>query len=154
MKTITLKLGDTVRVAVAGTSDRHWIRLHADVNAPGTINADSEFCLTYLSVEKGRLGYDMAVKTHDPIGHLPSAIGHVAEAAIRPQVLLIMDGGIIHEVIGDRPVDVTILDYDTDGATDDEVLHVPREGYGERCYHSTRSTDVVPGLPVICPPSA
>jgi hypothetical protein len=62
----------------------------------------------------------------------------------RPQVLLIMDGGIIHEIIGDCPVDVTILDYDTDGATDDDVLKLPREGYGERCYHIARSTDVAP----------
>ncbi len=62
----------------------------------------------------------------------------------RPHVLLIMDGGIIHEILGTYPTDVSILDYDTQGAPDEDVVTLDRPGYGKRAYHSARSTDVLP----------
>ena len=62
----------------------------------------------------------------------------------RPQIVLIMDGGIIHEIVGTVGADVTILDYDTDGLSKDDTVAIPRQGYGRRATCDGRSTDVDP----------
>jgi hypothetical protein len=62
-----------------------------------------------------------------------------------PHFILIMDGGIVHEILGTHAADITMLDYDCDGAAADEVLKVPRDGYGDRCFHIARCADVEPG---------
>ncbi len=62
----------------------------------------------------------------------------------RPHFIIIMDGGIVHEILGTHAADVTMLDYDCDGAGDNEVVNVPRDGYGDRCFHIARSAEVEP----------
>lgn len=42
-----------------------------------------------------------------------------------PQIIILLDGGIIHQVIADEAVDVTIIDYDTDGIPEEELQMSP-----------------------------
>lgn len=49
----------------------------------------------------------------------------------RPNIFLIVEGGIIGTVLTDRPCDVTVIDYDTDGMDEDALLAMP-QCYGKR----------------------
>jgi hypothetical protein len=63
----------------------------------------------------------------------------------KPQVIVIMDGGLIQEIISDVPLDVTLLDYDTEGKEPEELVTLPRPGYHDQAYPSN--------LPVNCDPA-
>lgn len=47
--------------------------------------------------------------------------------AIAPRVVLIVEGGLVSHVLADAPVDVLVLDYDTQGTTEAEnIVQVPQ----------------------------
>jgi hypothetical protein len=41
-------------------------------------------------------------------------------------VLIVVEGGLIQSVITDAPIAVTVIDYDTECADDDEICEVPQ----------------------------
>ncbi|MES1934757.1 MULTISPECIES: hypothetical protein [Salinisphaera] len=53
-----------------------------------------------------------------------------------PMLAIVMEGGLVQAVVSDRSeairVNVWIIDYDTDGADDDELSEVP-QGDGSFC---------------------
>ena len=53
-----------------------------------------------------------------------------------PTLAIVIEGGLVQAVVTDRPeairVNVRIIDYDTDGASDDELSEVP-QGDGSFC---------------------
>ena len=42
------------------------------------------------------------------------------------RIAIIMEGGIIHDILADEEVDITIVDYDIEGAEDEELMKVPQ----------------------------
>lgn len=59
------------------------------------------------------------------------------------QVVLITEGGVIHESISNVPTAVTVLDGDLDGAESDDVRLFPSEGDAEYLIYGS-STDCNP----------
>jgi hypothetical protein len=56
-----------------------------------------------------------------------------AEDAPKPKLAIVLDGGLVQCVVSDRPemfagLEVLTIDYDTDGADDDELSSVPQAG--------------------------
>lgn len=45
-----------------------------------------------------------------------------------PRVIVVLEGGALSTLVSDIPLDATLLDYDTDGDADDEVVNVPQPG--------------------------
>jgi hypothetical protein len=62
-----------------------------------------------------------------PAGECPACGALVYPVRGRINVVLMMDGGLVHEVVtGSDDVDVMILDQDVEGAEEDEIVHVQR----------------------------
>lgn len=52
----------------------------------------------------------------------------------RPKVAIVLEGGIVQAIVSDQPeqvdVDFTVIDYDTDGVDEAELVAVPQsDGY-------------------------
>lgn len=62
------------------------------------------------------------------------------EKLVMPKVILVMEGGLIQNVIADTAVDLTIIDRDTEGADEDEL----RQVYGDDAYVSGPHVNVNP----------
>lgn len=43
---------------------------------------------------------------------------------MKPNVVIILEGGLIQNVITDLPVNVTVIDHDTEGADEQDVSRV------------------------------
>ena len=52
------------------------------------------------------------------------------DKSVIPKVIITMEGGLIQNVITDTDVDVTIIDYDAEGADEEEL----RQVYGDDAY--------------------
>ena len=87
-----------------------------------------------------REGYDFGDQLHRARRH------YIAETAPEPgwndaptppQVVIVIEGGIVQEVLSNIPLDAGILDYDTEGADEDEVFDVPQTGSApaQACGH-------------------
>jgi len=61
-----------------------------------------------------------------------------AAEAMPPRVLVVMDGGLIHEVLSDAPVSVLVVDYDVEGADEDQVVDL-RQNNNEETAEATLS---------------
>lgn len=62
-----------------------------------------------------------------------------------PTVGIRLEGGVVQSVFSDAPADYFVIDYDTDGAADDELTPVPQDGGGETDALVSRGTaDVMP----------
>lgn len=44
----------------------------------------------------------------------------------KPRLVIVMEGGVIQSVVADKPVDVMVVDYDTDGADPARLRSVPQ----------------------------
>lgn len=61
------------------------------------------------------------------------------------QIGIRMEGGVVQAVFTDRPMDVIVLDYDTDGADPDDLFDMPQDdGSTEECLVSEYPADVMP----------
>jgi hypothetical protein len=69
----------------------------------------------------------------------------------RPRVVVMVEGGMVHNIISNVAMDVLLLDADTEGADEDEVKEIiflgvdgnPRDT-SEGCYVSTWDVPAVP----------
>lgn len=55
-----------------------------------------------------------------------------------PRVVVVMDGGLIHDVLCDSPVSVLVVDYDVEGADEDQVVEI-RQNHNEDVAEATLS---------------
>lgn len=46
-----------------------------------------------------------------------------------PHVVVALDGGLVSGVVADRPILLRTVDYDIEGASDDEVTLIPQDGH-------------------------
>ena len=44
---------------------------------------------------------------------------------MKPKLIIILDGGIVRDVLSDKEFDVAVIDYDTDGMDEKELSEVP-----------------------------
>lgn len=44
-----------------------------------------------------------------------------------PAVVVVCDGGLVQDVLTDRPCDVAVLDYDKDGIGEDDLIDIPQD---------------------------
>lgn len=44
-----------------------------------------------------------------------------------PRIVIVMDGGLVQQVLADRPVEVLVVDYDVDGADLEDLTLMPQE---------------------------
>jgi hypothetical protein len=42
------------------------------------------------------------------------------------RIAIIMEGGIIQDILADEEVDITIVDYDIEGTEDEDLMEVPQ----------------------------
>jgi hypothetical protein len=42
------------------------------------------------------------------------------------RIAIIMEGGIIHDILADEEVDITVVDYDTEDADEEDLTEVPQ----------------------------
>jgi hypothetical protein len=42
------------------------------------------------------------------------------------RIAIIMDGGLIHNILADEEVEITIVDYDVEGAEEEDLTEVPQ----------------------------
>lgn len=63
-----------------------------------------------------------------------------------PNVLIVMDGGLVQHCVSDAPVDVTTLDYDTEGAIEEDTIPIPQKSTDdtENAYVGWPIVDVIP----------
>lgn len=62
-----------------------------------------------------------------------------------PRVCIRMEGGLVQSVFSDVPMNFIGIDYDTDGADDDEVFPMPQgDGRTSDCFLSQYPADVMP----------
>jgi uncharacterized phage protein gp47/JayE len=61
-----------------------------------------------------------------------------------PKIVIHLEGGLVQWVYGDSPVDVLIMDVDTEGATEDEITkYQDIEGEeGEAVFHFDGSQNI------------
>jgi hypothetical protein len=51
------------------------------------------------------------------------------------KIILIIEGGVIHEVIANGPVEVLTMDYDIQGGDRECIRNIPQgDGSSEKCY--------------------
>ena len=56
-----------------------------------------------------------------------------------------LEGGVVQSVFTDRPMDVIVIDYDTDGSDPDDVFDMPQDdGSTSECLVSEYPADVMP----------
>lgn len=56
----------------------------------------------------------------------------------RPHLILQTEGGVIHRAVCDVPLDVTVLDLDTEGVERNQIIRFD----GEEVYHSNVPVDL------------
>lgn len=59
-----------------------------------------------------------------------------------PKIIIIMGGGIIHQLMSDVPIDVCIVDYDVEGAESDRIIQIPSGVCIEDVYCTIQASDV------------
>lgn len=57
--------------------------------------------------------------------NIPTFIKELPDEETPPKVIIELDGGLITEVISDRPVDYLVQDYDLEGVTADKRVERP-----------------------------
>lgn len=43
----------------------------------------------------------------------------------KPKILIVMEGGIIHQITADAEVEITVIDHDHDGCESDRLRTIP-----------------------------
>lgn len=57
-----------------------------------------------------------------------TAAKEVADEYTPPKVVVVLEGGLVSDVISTVPLQYGVIDYDTDGADEDEIFLVPQGG--------------------------
>lgn len=63
----------------------------------------------------------------------------------KPRILITVEGGIIQDIFADTPVDITIKDFDTEGADDDQIY---TDRFGNKCL--INPWDISRASPELC----
>lgn len=65
------------------------------------------------------------------------------QPTLAPRVAVVMDGGVVHAVMADQPARVDVLDYDTDGAEEEDLCDMPQsDGSTADCYIGSWSPEI------------
>ncbi len=71
---------------------------------------------------------------------------HTGKESMDTKIIVIMEGGLIHEVIADGPVEVLTLDHDIEGGDQEYIREIPQGGQPPaKCY--VRLEDVTVDAP-------
>ena len=101
----------------------------------------------YAALDPARVSLERVAEQCDALG-MPKIARNVRKAAalqakgeIDPtaqpaRVLVTMEGGLIQDVTSDLPVDVLVLDFDTDGADEDRIYAIPNPPLLDDAYVS------------------
>lgn len=66
---------------------------------------------------------------------------------MKPKLVIFMDGGLIQWMYSDRPIDIARVDYDVDGAAEDELgFIVDEDGGVNSAYISLTDAKVDPEM--------
>jgi hypothetical protein len=57
-----------------------------------------------------------------------------------PRVVIVVEGGLLQDIITTAPIDVVEIDYDTDGADEEEIMQIPQDLPGMSENASLEST--------------
>lgn len=49
---------------------------------------------------------------------------------VRPHAVVVLDGGLVQDVVSNVPMSYTVVDYDCEGADDSELVDIPQDGGG------------------------
>ena len=84
-------------------------------------------------------------KLRDLIGELDQIADDCDEAAEKPKLAITMEGGIIQSAFSNTPIEFSVIDYDTDGADEDELSLVPQnDGRMEEAYFHQPHIAIMP----------
>jgi hypothetical protein len=68
-----------------------------------------------------------------------------ASLGYAPKVVVFIEGGLVQEVISDSPVNFAVVDYDIEGADDDDIADIPQgDGTTAEAYRRYHKTMVFP----------
>lgn len=68
-----------------------------------------------------------------------------AQAGKAPRLCIRLEGGVVQSVFADAPVDVLVIDYDTEGSDGEDLFPMPQEdGSIEPCFLNESGADVLP----------
>jgi len=84
--------------------------------------------------------YDTGINGGDAVDFICEIVPEIIAclAAPRPKVAVILEGGLVQEIVSDRPGDVPatfmVVDYDVEGADKEEIIEVTSpDEIGEAC---------------------
>jgi hypothetical protein len=59
------------------------------------------------------------------------------------RIAIIMEGGIIHDILADEEVDITIVDYDIEGTEEEDIAKIPQiDGAAVEAYIGYPGVDI------------
>ena len=68
-----------------------------------------------------------------------------SEGTTAPRLGIRLEGGVIQSTFSDAPVDIIVIDYDTDGADEDDLFPMPQDdGDTSPCYLQEYASAVMP----------
>lgn len=137
------------------TSDPHTVQHVRDEDIP-RLQSDIEEMQAIVArcMASGQMT-DAAMALQETIGRMKQTVG-AAQSRLRralqgsarhqhaPAIAVVVEGGLVQAVVTNRPdyldanLPVQIIDYDTDGADEDELLLVPNGdgSFSEACGHT------------------
>jgi len=74
-------------------------------------------------------------------------INHLKERiAARSRVVIVLEGGLVQDVLSNVPMEFARIDYDTDGAEESDLVDIPQTPAGDtaQAYAYTANADVMP----------
>lgn len=48
----------------------------------------------------------------------------------KPRIVIVMDGGLIQQILADTDVEIATIDYDVEGTEDERLTAIPQQGGG------------------------
>jgi hypothetical protein len=93
---------------------------------------------------EGRCGMDDGMI--DRLLELSGMTAEIQERIADPKIVVIMEGGLIQNVIGDRPMKIGIVDYDIEGCEPEQISEIP-QGPGNKTQAAYTSVFVAEVLP-------
>lgn len=64
---------------------------------------------------------------------------------MNPKILIVMEGGIIHQITADAEVEITVIDHDHDGCETDRLRTIPgATGRHSEVYFTRHQVDFNP----------
>ncbi|MNP09310.1 hypothetical protein D3C76_1014120 [compost metagenome] len=46
------------------------------------------------------------------------------------KIVIVLEGGLVQNIVAEEPVEVLVIDYDAEGADEDEITAVPQDNGG------------------------